>query len=212
MSDTVGDMNFLLHLEEVDISSSEGSSQKSSKNEDDDNLIDANTTKETLHPGFIASLWMTCIRPWISALQMYMLPGTYEHFLFLLLGPSYSMDYIQSEMQLYLNVHHKTQLERIYNTSEEDSHRCLDKTLLASEIQMLRKLLEPIRTDAGATAMFKLNWIEDRSKDVDVKRRAWKQAAAIIGSFRSEIEIEVPEDTSKLCIPFIVIFLFLFPL
>src|SRR5688572_28174791 len=91
---------------------------------------------------FDMETWLSHTPDWIQGLRKDLQPGTYSHYLLLLLETPENINHIQGDMQRFLENQYPDKFGRVHKISESGVHGSSEIELLASEFQTLRNLLE----------------------------------------------------------------------
>ena len=137
-------------------------------------------------PGLFDQEVLACL-PGLSANAF---PGSYEHLLVILLLDCGEIEKIQIALETWLNARYRTQ--KIPTLSETSM---VDVTYFVSEIEMLRKLVAPLRGDSSVP----IYWVNTRRKDSGIVYKQLAASVEVIEQFKKDImtALESDDEDSK---------------
>ncbi|PLN78079.1 hypothetical protein BDW42DRAFT_196120 [Aspergillus taichungensis] len=112
-------------------------------------------------------------------------PGSYKHLLVILLLDCGEIEKIQMALETWLNARYRTQ--EIPTLSETSM---VDVTYFVSEIEMLRKLVAPLRGDTSVP----IYWVNTRRKDSSIVYKQLAASVEVIEQFKKDIMTALESD------------------
>lgn len=131
-------------------------------------------------PGSFASRVITS-RP---RLKERLFPGSYSHLMLILLEPWVELQKSQKSMAEWLLVHYPNMNMHLPALSRPSETNITDQTFFGAEIEMLRKLLAPLREDSPLKPIF---WINTRRQSAGKMCDQLEASKRAIEEFKNDV-------------------------
>ncbi|KAK2765348.1 hypothetical protein FQN54_008194 [Arachnomyces sp. PD_36] len=142
--------------------------------------------------------WLNAIPAWIKELKEDLVPGTYQHYLLLLLDTSENIVSIQGDMQQFLADRYPDEFNEVTRFLKGGVYGGSEMELLASEFQTLRSLVRPLRNSISMNSIIDCKWKSRKGEDAIDTVRALRRASKIIHEFREDVLTETPSEKDRL--------------
>lgn len=146
---------------------------------------------------FNPKAWMAHVPAMTEVLVKGATPGTFKHFLMLLLEPDETFAKAQHSVQTWLNERYPGRVVDDIPKRGPYALWATDKQLLLGEIELLRKLVQPLR-EAGKA----IHWLEKNPCRNIFTMKSLKKAYKIIAEFENETTSRtILNEEGKLSLP-----------
>ncbi|OJJ39708.1 hypothetical protein ASPWEDRAFT_181081 [Aspergillus wentii DTO 134E9] len=136
--------------------------------------------------GFDVAAFQQEAASWFPKLKGDLFPGSYSHLLIILFGTLDEVQDTQASLARWLHDHYPC------FSLVAGEPNILDESMFGSEIEMMRKLLAPLRGEDS-----KIYWINTRLQDTTASRHQLEAAVSVIEGFKHDLLSAVEQDNES---------------